>query len=116
MIKIAVCGACGKMGHNIIELLGGDNQAEYFCGIDAKGGVDGKVYSSYKDIKAKPDVIIDFSSPAALDGELEYAVKQGVPVVIGSTGFMPEQLEIIKAASKKVAVFRTANFSLGVNL
>lgn len=114
MIKIAVCGACGKMGANIIELLNGDGEAEYFCGIDPRGGV--KTCTSFKNIESKPDVIIDFSSPAVLSDELNYAVKNGVPAVIGSTGFTPAQLDEISAAAKKVAIFRTANFSLGVNL
>ena len=39
-----------------------------------------------------------------------------MPAVIASTGYTPEQLEEIKAASEKVAIFRTANFSLGINL
>ncbi len=114
MIKIAVCGASGKMGANIIELLGGDGEAEYFCGIDPRGGVN--VYKTFNDIEGKPDVIIDFSSPAVLCDELDYAIKHNVPAVIGSTGFTAEQLSKIDEAAKKVAIFRTANFSLGVNL
>ena len=117
MIKIAVCGALGKMGANITELLKGDGEAEYFCGIDPRAQAGGvTVYKSFKEIEGKPDVIIDFSSPAVLSDELEYAVKHGVAAVIGSTGFTPEQLAEIDMAAKKVAVFRTANFSLGVNL
>lgn len=120
MIKIAVCGACGKMGQNIAELLKGDAEAEIFCGIDPRGGSSDRseitVYKSFKEIGGKPDVIIDFSSPAVLSDELEYAVKNGVPAVIGSTGFTPDQLKEIDEAAKKVAIFRTANFSLGVNL
>ena len=117
MIKIAVCGALGKMGANITELLKGDGEAEYFCGIDPRAQAGGvTVYKSFKEIEGKPDVIIDFSSPAVLSDQLEYAVKHGVPAVIGSTGFTPEQLAEIDMAAKKVAVFRTANFSLGVNL
>ncbi len=117
MIKVAVCGACGKMGKNITELLDGDDEAVAFCGIDPNGdGANVRTFKSFGELAERPDVIIDFSSPAALAGELEYAVKNAVPVVIGSTGFTEKQLEDIKAASKKTAVFRTANFSLGVNL
>ena len=114
MIKIAICGACGKMGMNIAELLNGDGEAEYFCGIDPRGGE--KVYKTFNEIGDKPDVIIDFSSPAVLSDELDFAVKNNVPAVIGSTGFTPAQIEEINQAAKKVAIFRTANFSLGVNL
>ena len=119
MIKVAVCGAMGKMGRNVIELLAEDREAEAFCGIDprAESNIYGiKIYKTFAEIEGKPDVIIDFSSPAVLDDELEYAVKMGVPAVIGSTGFTPEQLKKIDEASKRVAIFRTANFSLGVNL
>ncbi len=117
MIKVAVCGACGKMGANIIELLGGDSEAMAFYGIDPAGGAAGvRPVKSFAEVKDRPDVIIDFSSPAALDGELEYAVTNGVPLVIGSTGFTETQLGAIDEAAKSVAVFRTANFSLGVNL
>lgn len=114
MIRVTICGACGKMGLNIAELLENDCEAEYFCGIDTRGG--NKIYKNFGEIAGKPDVIIDFSSPAVLSEELDYAVKNGVPAVIGSTGFTPAQLEEISAAAKKVAIFRTANFSLGVNL
>lgn len=151
MIKVAVCGAMGKMGASVLRLLGEDGDAEALCGIDAlAAGADGKrgggecvggngvdgngvggngvdgerggviIYRSFaemeRDGKGKPDVIIDFSSPHALDGELDYAVKTGVPAVIGTTGFTPEQLKQIERASRKVAIFRTANFSLGVSL
>ncbi len=118
MIKVAVCGACGKMGANIIELLDGDEHAVAVCGIDPCGRdcADVRVVKSFKEMPEKPDVIIDFSSPAALADELEYATLNNVPVVIGSTGFTSEQLDAIGQASSKVAIFRTANFSLGVNL
>lgn len=118
MIKIAVCGALGKMGANVLELLKGDEQALAVCGIDAKNGVCGDlpIYARFEDVKEKPDVIIDFSSPAALSGELDYCVKNNVPAVIGSTGFTDGQLKEIEKAAEKVAIFKTANFSLGVNL
>lgn len=119
MIKVAVCGACGKMGANVLSILEDDNEAVAICGIDPHGeSAFVKTVKSFDELVGgeKPDVIIDFSSPAALAGELDYATTQGVPVVIGSTGFTAEQLEQIKYASSKVAIFRTANFSLGVNL
>ena len=121
MIKVAVCGACGKMGTNILNLLENDDGAVAVVGVDPMGesGLV-KTVKSFTEVATegsdKPDVIIDFSSPKALAGELEYAVNNNVPVVIGSTGFSEEQLKAIDEASTKVAIFRTANFSLGVNL
>ena len=145
MIKVAVCGAMGKMGASVLGLLSEDGEAEAFCGIDARAksadgncvgdngvddkrvggnGVDGacgvvKIYGSFGEMyaeKGKPDVIIDFSSPDALEGELDYAITRGVPTVIGTTGFTHEQIKQIKRASREVAIFRTANFSVGVSL
>lgn len=117
MIKVLICGANGKMGANIRELLQGDNEASAFCGVDPKVEDCGfPVYKSFSAVKEKPDVIIDFSSPLSLADELEYATKNGIPAVIASTGFSEEQLKDIEKASESVAIFRTANFSLGVNL
>lgn len=121
MIKVAVCGACGKMGANILNLLENDDGAVAVVGVDPMGESGFvKTVKSFTEVATegndKPDVIIDFSSPKALAGELEYAVNNNVPVVIGSTGFTPEQLATIDKTSTKVAIFRTANFSLGVNL
>ena len=60
-------------------------------------------------------MIIDFSSPKALDGVLELAVKKQLPVVLCTTGYTPEQLKQIEEASGKVAVLKSANMSLGIN-
>lgn len=117
MIKILVCGICGKMGRTVCELVSSDGDAEIICGVDPFGAENGfKVYKDFSSVTEKPDVIIDFSSPAALDAELAYCEKCGVPAVLASTGYSAEQLEKIKSASKKTAIFKTANFSLGVNL
>ena len=117
MIKVLICGACGKMGANLIELLSGDGEATAFCGVDPSGAKCAiPVYASFSEVKQKPDVIIDFSSPAALADELEYAQKNGVPLVLASTGFTREQLKEVDNAANNIAIFRTANFSLGVNL
>lgn len=117
MITIAVCGACGKMGANILNLLEADEEATAIWGVDPAGeSAQVRTVKSFEEVTEKPDVIIDFSSPAALQSELEYAEANGVPLVIGSTGFSENQIDDINAAARKTAIFRTANFSLGVNL
>ena len=118
MINVLVCGIGGKMGANIVSLLEGDNDAKVVCGVDlhAPEGCKVPVYKSFEDVKEKVDVIIDFSSPAVIKNELEWAIKNSVPAVLASTGYTAEQLKYIDECSKKIAVFRTANFSLGVNL
>ena len=118
MIKVLICGVCGKMGANLIELLKDDKEAVAVCGVDprADASCGVPVYASFDNVDVKPDVIIDFSSPAALAGELAYAKANNVPLVLASTGFTDEQLAGIDKAAESVAIFRTANFSLGVNL
>ena len=61
------------------------------------------------------DVIIDFSNPKSLSGILEYAVRNQVPAVLCSTGYSNEEIESINEASKKVAILRSGNMSLGIN-
>lgn len=116
-MKIIICGICGKMGENLLELLATD-EAEVVCGVDicTNEKVKVPVYKSFEDIKEKSDVIIDFSSPAALKGETEWAIKHNVPVVLAATGYSNEQLAYIDECAKKIPVFKTANFSLGINL
>lgn len=118
MLNILICGIGGKMGGNVLGLLDGDRQARAVCGVDvhAPANCALPVYPSFDGIKESVDVIVDFSSPAILEKELEYAVTNAVPVVLGATGYTAEQLQKIDEAAKKVAVFKTANFSLGVNL
>jgi 4-hydroxy-tetrahydrodipicolinate reductase len=118
MLNILVCGIGGRMGGNICNLLEGDTEAKVVCGVDinAPEGCKVPVYPNFYDIKEKVDAIIDFSSPAVLTGELNYAIEKNVPAVLASTGYSEEQLKQIDEASKKVAIFKTANFSLGVNL
>lgn len=118
MINVLICGIGGKMGANVLSLLSQDGEAKAVCGVDSCNGEQFgvPVYKNFDDVKEKVDVVIDFSSPAALKGELDWAVKNCVPVVLATTGYDENDIKLIKAASKKTAVFRTANFSLGVNL
>lgn len=118
MINILICGIGGKMGGNLRLLLKDDAQARVVCGVDlhAPEGCNVPVYSSFGQVKEKVDVIIDFSSPAVLESELAYAVEKKIPVVLASTGYTEKQLGDVARAAESTAVFRTANFSLGVNL
>ena len=118
MIKVLVCGIAGHMGRNICDLLKDDGEAEAVCGVDlhTPENFAGKVYKTFAEVNEKVDVVIDFSSPACLESEMEYCIKHGVPAVIAATGYTAGQLAYIDECAKKIAVFRTANFSVGVNL
>jgi 4-hydroxy-tetrahydrodipicolinate reductase len=117
MIRILLCGACGKMGGNVLSLLENDSEANVVCGVDLYPKAIGvPVYQSFADVQESVDVIIDFSSPVGLQERLEFAKKNGVGIVLASTGFTADDLALIKSYETDVAIFRTANLSLGINL
>ena len=64
----------------------------------------------------KADVIIDFSHPNMLDKLICYCESTGTALVMATTGLSPDQVASLDELSKKVAVFRSANMSLGINL
>lgn len=74
------------------------------------------VYSDIAKIEEFPDVIIDFSVPEASINILDYASSKNIPVVIATTGFSDEQLNIIKEYSTKIPVFKAANMSYEINI
>lgn len=117
MKKALILGINGKMGKNVAQLLENDGEMQVICGVDmlASEGLP-HIYASFNEVKEVPDVVIDFSSPAALKGELDWAVKKGVPVVLAATGYTDEHLKLIDCAAEQIAVFKTGNFSLGINL
>ncbi len=117
MTKILLSGACGMMGKKIADVVSKKDNMQIICGVDiAQQICDFPIYNSFDDIKEAPDVIIDFSHVSVLEKLLKYACEKNIPCVIATTGFSQEQISAIRAASKKIPVFFTANMSLGVNL
>ena len=115
--RIIICGACGKMGGTVLELLKDDEQAVAVAGVDLFPKEIGiPVYKSFAEVKEQADVIIDFSSAQNLKERLDYAKNNGVAIVLASTGFTPDDLELVGEYSKTTTIFKTANLSLGVNL
>lgn len=117
MKKIILCGANGKMGHVIRNIVAADKDCEIVAGIDKNTeAADFPVYSDFNSIKEKADVIIDFSNPALLNSLLEYSAAKKIPVVIATTGFDDDQKKQIENAATENGVFFTYNMSLGINL
>lgn len=117
MTKIIMCGCNGHMGQVITNLVKDDPEAVIAAGIDI---IDDRNngYPVFPDIsrcEVPADVVIDFSSPLALPGLLDYCVKQKIPAVLCSTGLSEEDLAQIEKASKQVAILKSANMSLGIN-
>ena len=118
MTKIAIVGCNGKMGYFVAQSVIENPETEVLFGVDAFGEnkFDFDVIKSFDEADKTPDVIIDFSNPAALDGMLDYALENKVPCVICTTGYSTEQVEKIKEASSAIPVFYSGNMSLGINL
>ena len=118
MVKIAITGANGKMGRVISRLISERDDCEVIAGIDLNTDRNGQfpVVKSPFELPDKPDVIIDFSHPSALDDLLSYCTMNGVPVVVATTGYSDEQVAKIKKTGEQIPVFFTFNMSLGINL
>ena len=106
------------MGQVITGLIKADEGIELVAGIDTYTGIqnDYPVFENIEQCDVQADVIIDFSNAGAVDALLGYCAGRQVPVVLCTTGLSEEQLEKVREASKKTAVLKSANMSLGINL
>ena len=118
MVRAIMHGCNGKMGRAITTLAKEDAEVEIVAGVDAYTEVANEypVFESIEKCDVEADVVIDFSNAKAVDGLLDYCVEKQIPVVLCTTGLSEEQLAKVKEAGEKVAVLRSANMSLGVNL
>ncbi len=117
MIKVLINGISGRMGQEVYKVIKGSSECEVVCGVDKIATeIDVPVYDNINDISGDIDVIIDFSLPEATMQILEYAKKTLVPIVIATTGFSKEQLEIIDNYSKEIPIFISSNMSYEINL
>ena len=117
MTKLIMHGCNGKMGQVISKIVKEDPNVEMAAGIDAYTGIanDYPVFESIEKCDINADAIIDFSSAKATDKLLEYSAARQIPVVLCSTGLSQEQLAKVEETSRKVAVLKSANMSLGIN-
>lgn len=118
MTNIAVCGACGKMGKFIYDVISERSDCKIVGGIDKFGEAyaDFPVVKTAAELPVKPDVIIDFSHPSALDDLINYGLTNGVSLVLATTGYTDEDIKKIHKAAGQIPVFFTFNMTLGINL
>lgn len=118
MVQAIMHGCNGHMGRVITDIIKNSEGIELVAGIDKYTGISNEypVFDSIEKCNIKADVIIDFSNAAAIDALLDYCVERQVPVVLCTTGLSEEQLAKVEEAAKKVAVLKSANMSLGINL
>ncbi|MBQ3219152.1 MAG: 4-hydroxy-tetrahydrodipicolinate reductase [Clostridia bacterium] len=119
MVNVLINGANGKMGKKVFEASLLSETVKAVCGVDLNENLsnpDFPIYNSFNAVKEKIYVIIDFSAPASLNAVLDFALTNNCCAVLCSTGYNNEHLEKINNASKNIAIFRSANMSLGVNI
>jgi 4-hydroxy-tetrahydrodipicolinate reductase len=119
MLKVIISGCNGAMGQVLTKTIEEMEDAVVAAGVDQNIGKYKNTYAVYSDIfgcKEKADVIIDFSNPGSLENLLKYGTETETPIVIATTGLSAENMESIKKASEKIAVFQSGNTSLGINV
>ncbi len=131
MIKIAVTGAAGRMGKNLINACVQSPETQLSAaiehpqsdalGMDAgiisgTGTLNINIEGSIQNVIPDFDVLIDFTRPEITLNNLDMCRQSGKSIVIGTTGFTPQQIETIESAAKEIPVILAPNMSVGVNL
>lgn len=115
--KIIISGCAGRMGQVVESICVADPDITIVAGFDVNSVERNyPVFRSPADFSGEADAVIDFSNPAALDSLLSFCTERKIPLVLATTGFSDAQLGQIKEASQQVAIFRSANMSLGINV
>ncbi|MDR0350229.1 MAG: 4-hydroxy-tetrahydrodipicolinate reductase, partial [Coriobacteriales bacterium] len=127
MIRVAISGFRGRMGALIAETVAAQDDMELVGGFDplmtdesaAPQPQTIRAFSSLDTLlrETKPEVLVDFTTPSAVEGNLRLALAAGVDCVVGTTGLSPERLkELATLAAKGTTLFHAPNFTLGAVL
>ena len=110
-MKIILIGASGKMGTELTNLA----KDEIVCGVDLiKTPRPYPLYTSLRECKEEADMVIDFSSKNAIEERLTVCSERGIPAVLAATGYSEEESRAVEEFAKKIPVFQSGNFSLGI--
>lgn len=118
MTCIMLSGCNGKMGQVVTAMCAQREGVEIVAGVDvhAERRNGYPVYADPMECPENVDCVIDFSNPAALPSLLSYCKKSGSAIVLATTGYSEDQINMIQEASKTLRIFRSANMSLGINV
>lgn len=120
MIKVAVAGCAGRMGSAVVDAVNNADDMEFVCGIDPNSkDLPYKAFETVTDAIAEGgfDVMVDFTAPSVVAGNLEVALPAGVDCVVGTTGLSNEKLEELAAmAPEGTCLFYAPNFTTGAVL
>lgn len=116
MIKVAVCGANGKMGKEVVNAVNNADDMELVAKIDIFNGEFSTIEEAHN--TKQIDVLIDFTQPNSIYNNAKYCLSNKINIVIGTTGLKDEQIEELKqmSESNKTACFIAPNFSTGAVL
>ena len=118
MTNIILSGANGRMGRAISEKVQKSKTCRIVAGYDINDFCENPypVFTDIEKCDVEADVIVDFSHPSAFSAVLNFAKMRKLPLIVATTGLTKEQKEELFEAKSDIAVFYSANMSLGVNL
>ncbi len=117
MTNIIIQGIHGRMGQVLCELIAQRSDCRVVAGVDRDGSTgEIPVFTSFEELTVQGDVLIDFSAPIATADAVKYCKTNKLPMVICTTGLDDETLAQIEAAAVEIAIFKSGNMSLGINL
>lgn len=118
MVNVILNGCNGRMGRMVTSCAADNPDMEIVAGVDIFTEVPNKypVYTKLSDCKEKADVVIDFGAASAMETLIDWCVDNKIALVTCTTGLSDEILDKLKDASKEIAVLKSANMSLGINL
>ncbi len=115
--RIILSGCFGRLGSVVTKLVSERDDTVIVCGVDVTEGVaDFPVVKSFDEITVDADVIIDISHHTVIKPLLDFALSKALPAVICTTGHTEDEDAFIRDCSKKVAILKSRNMSLGINL
>ena len=118
MLDIILSGCNGRMGHALEAQCSTDTELNIVAGFDILGTSERNfpIFAVPSEFSGSADVVVDFSHPAALSSLLSFCLQRRLPIVLATTGYSQAQLAEIEDASQSIPIFRSRNFSLGVNV
>ncbi len=116
MIKVAVCGANGKMGREVVSAVKSAEDMELTARIDIMCGEFNSIEKAHEEREI--DILVDFTQPKSIYENAKYCLNNKINMVIGTTGMKDEQIQELEELSKKnkTACFIAPNFSTGAVL
>ncbi|QBD85629.1 4-hydroxy-tetrahydrodipicolinate reductase [Clostridium tetani] len=118
MVRIMLVGCNGKMGRIITHCSKDFNDIEIVAGVDksSTSNLDFPVFENIHSSSVECDVVLDFSRPSSLKSLISYCTEKKLPLVLCTTGYSKEELNLIEETSKNIPIFKSANMSIGINV